>query len=28
LVEGFKMSHKTPFDTKQKFTFCVFKKIY
>jgi len=28
LVEGFKMSHKTPFDTEQKFTFCVFRKIY
>ena len=28
LVEGFKMSHKTPFDTQQKFTFCVFRKIY
>ena len=28
LVEGFKMSHETPFDTKQKFTFCVFRKIY
>ena len=27
LVEGFKMSHKTPFDTEQKFTFCVFRKI-
>ena len=28
LVEGFKMSHKTPFDNEQKFTFCVFRKIY
>ena len=28
LVKGFKMSHKTPFDTQQKFTFCVFRKIY
>ena len=26
LVEGFKMSHKTPFDSQQSFTFCVFKK--
>jgi len=28
LVEGFKMSHKTPFDSQQSFTFCVFKKGY
>ena len=28
LVEGSKMSHKTPSDTQQKFIFCVFKKIY
>ena len=28
LSEGFKMSHKTPFDTQQSFTFCVFKKVY
>ena len=28
LAEGFKMSHKTPFDTQQSFTFCVFKKVY
>ena len=28
LAEGFKMLHKTPFDTQQSFTFCVFKKVY
>ena len=28
LVEGYKMSHGTPFNTEQKFTFCVFRKIY
>ena len=28
LAEGFKMSHKTPFDTQQSFIFCVFKKVY
>ena len=28
LIEGFKMSHKTPFDTQQRFTFCVFRKTY
>ena len=28
LAKGFKMSHKTPFDTQQSFTFCVFKKVY
>ena len=27
LVESFKMLHKTPFDTEQSFSFCVFKKI-
>ena len=26
-IEGFKKLHRTPFDTEQSFTFCVFKKI-
>ena len=26
-IEGFKKLHSTPFDTKQSFTFCVFRKI-
>ena len=27
LVESFKMSHKTPFDTEQSFSFCVLRKF-
>lgn len=27
LVEGFKILHKTPFDTEQSFTFCVLRKF-
>ena len=27
LVEGFKMLHKTPFDTEQSFSFCVLRKF-
>ena len=26
-IEGFKKLHRTPFDTEQSFTFCVFRKI-
>jgi len=26
-IEGFKKLHRTPFDTQQSFTFCVFKKL-
>jgi len=26
-IEGFKKLHRTPFDTQQSFTFCVFKKV-
>ena len=26
-IEGFKKLHKTPFETQQSFTFCVFKKV-